>query len=98
MRRKALSFIVAVSVTCSIFSLQAQRSGLTAQTEAQTAQLTIISSRADYAIGRLYITGMNFSATTAPFVFFNGVQVTVNSFTTTTIDATLPPGVAPGSY
>jgi hypothetical protein len=71
---------------------------LTAAAPAAHAQKTsITSAAADFAIGRLYVTG-TFDTSPAPNVVLDGQTLTVNSFTNTSIDAMLPAGIAPGTY
>lgn len=64
---------------------------------ADDAQLAITSAEADFAIGRIYVKGKNFG-NDAPLVKLSGQVLTVMSFTTESIDAMLPAGIAPGTY
>jgi hypothetical protein len=61
------------------------------------AQLVIASAESDFGIGRIYIKGNNFG-NEAPSVKLSGQELTLMSFTTESIDAVLPAGIAPGSY
>jgi microcystin-dependent protein len=62
-------------------------------------QVVIVSTEADYAIGKLFIKGRNFGVTT-PGVTLNGLPLTVMTSTSGAgeIQAMLPAGIAPGSY
>jgi microcystin-dependent protein len=92
MSRKVVYILVALAIVSGAAQLHAE--------EDRRVTIAIFGTDIDFAIGRLYIAGQNFSATIPPLVFLNGnvKPLTVVSFTTTTIDAVLPAGVAPGSY
>ena len=59
-------------------------------------QLVIVSASADVAAGTLTIVGTEFGD--EPVVTLNATPLTVVTSTPSQIDATLPPGLAPGSY
>jgi hypothetical protein len=61
------------------------------------AQLTVTSAQADFAIGRLTIKGSQFGSE-APTVMLSGQPLTVVTFTSESIEAMLPAGIAPGTY
>src|ERR1700738_2608849 len=86
---KIRNVVVFVIVMCASLSMWAD--------DSNSSQLSITSAQVDFGIGRIYVKGKNFGNVT-PFVKLSSQSLTVMSFTTETIDALLPAGIAPGSY